>query len=211
MEISKGIAVDPRDIDDPFCRYKMDPLRVQIERGSTVFPNLREVSAKLYRDPEILIKYFSVVLSVPYKEHDNNRNGSGSTYYLPGKHVNSTLNFQTLLYDFIEKAVLCPACRNPQTTYCVLGSGGRSGGKAKKGGGNNSIGLDCCSCGHVGDITSTLSEKMITFVGRKVVEEEEKRVRAFKELVSGLDLVECNGRGRIREEEESSWRSLLAR
>jgi translation initiation factor 2 beta subunit (eIF-2beta)/eIF-5 len=75
----------------------------------TVIPNVAEVASALHRDPAEVTKFFGCEL------------GSQTTYntdtdraVVNGSHT--TPDLQNLLFKYIEKFVLCPSCRLPETS-----------------------------------------------------------------------------------------------
>jgi translation initiation factor 2 beta subunit (eIF-2beta)/eIF-5 len=104
----------PRDVEDPFYRYKMPILVTKVEgRGNgiyTVLENLAAVGKALGRPPEHLLKYFATELSCASKT-------MSGRFILTGKH--ETLNWA--IDKFIDGFVLCGKCKNPETDVAVKG------------------------------------------------------------------------------------------
>ncbi len=119
-----------RQDQDPFNRYKMEQLMVQIlGKGNgvkTAITNLHNIAKSLNRPPDCLMKFLSCEL------------GAGSccknnTYTINGQHTPAEL--QDTLDRFIAKFVLCTDCENPETKLVV---------KSKK------LYRHCTACGHLG-------------------------------------------------------------
>lgn len=115
------IHIDPEAANDPFYRYKMTPLHTVVRNGCTELSNLEQVAREIDRDPDVLVKFFSQTLGCRAK----------NKYVLSGTHLVADL--QAHLYRFIEELVLCPSCRNPETTFR---------------GGKTSLVLMCRACGN---------------------------------------------------------------
>ncbi|KAF2456368.1 putative eukaryotic translation initiation factor 5 [Lineolata rhizophorae] len=102
----------PRDVSDPFYRYKMERLLSKIEgKGNgikTVVANLPSVSTSLARPPSYVIKYFGFELGA-----QTNNNPADDRWIINGAHDSGKLQDQ--LDGFISKFVLCKKCRNPET------------------------------------------------------------------------------------------------
>jgi len=103
-------------VDDPEYRYKMPAIIGKVEgRGNgikTAIPNMTQVALALHRDPGEVTKFFGCEL------------GAQTTWVLDtersivnGAHTTSDL--QVNLFKYIEKFVLCPNCRLPETDYKV--------------------------------------------------------------------------------------------
>lgn len=101
-----------RDVDDKFYRYKMPELLTKIEgKGNgikTVLPNISDVSRSLSRPPAYPTKFFGCELGAqtPMDEKVDR-------YIVNGAH--EAVRLRELLDAFIDKFVLCGACKNPET------------------------------------------------------------------------------------------------
>ncbi|RVD91596.1 eukaryotic translation initiation factor 5 [Tubulinosema ratisbonensis] len=105
----KKIPVN-RNIKDDFYRYKMQALQIKKE-GKTqkiVLINLNEIAKDLKRNPSIILKYFSIELGTQAKSEKG-------AYKINGNFSLELL--QSLIYDFIDKYVLCAQCNNPETFF----------------------------------------------------------------------------------------------
>lgn len=103
------INIDPRNRDG-FGRYKMPRLLVQVEKGSrTVLINLNAVAKSLDRSPTDLSKFLRCQLSTQVNDRPKE-----DRYIFSGVHLQDT--FQSYLYDYIDRFVLCTICGNPETS-----------------------------------------------------------------------------------------------
>lgn len=103
---------------DPWYRYKMPPLQTTVGKANTtVIKNIDQVAKSLHRSPKEIIKFLAIELAVASFHNKKDCNAS-----LKGMH--SVKNLQTLLAEYIELCVLCPAptCGLPETKYVVQGS-----------------------------------------------------------------------------------------
>jgi translation initiation factor 5 len=95
--------------DDDHYRYKRPKLVVKIESSGngvkTKIVNIDEVSVSLYRQSDVLVKYFSYSLGTIAEKNDT----------LKGHHTYEILN--NLLETFIEKYVQCVLCKIPETDF----------------------------------------------------------------------------------------------
>lgn len=119
-----------RDNPDPFYRYKMPAITSKIEgRGNgirTAVINASDVARALSRPPSYVIKYFGSELGAQTQfSEDKDR------YLVNGQHDSATL--QDSLDGFINRFVLCEACKNPETELLISKSG--------------DITRDCKACG----------------------------------------------------------------
>lgn len=98
--------------DDIFYRYKMPLLQAKIEgKGNgikTVVTNMPELAQALRRPPEYVTKFLGVELGA-----QTIMNAEAGRYIVNGAH--DTQRLRDLLCRFINKYVLCEACRNPET------------------------------------------------------------------------------------------------
>ena len=103
-------------IDDPEYRYKMPAVFGKVEGSGngikTAIPNITDVGTSLYRSPAEVNKFFGCEL------------GAQTTYsadtdraIVNGQHTDAVL--QELVHRYIEKFVLCPNCRLPETDYKI--------------------------------------------------------------------------------------------
>ncbi|KAJ2766761.1 eukaryotic translation initiation factor 5 [Coemansia nantahalensis] len=106
----------PRDVKDPFYRYRMPLLQSKVEgKGNgikTVLPNIVDVAKALSRPPGYPTKYFGNELGAQTKVE-----GADEKFIVNGAHDSEKL--QTLLDGFIERFVLCGSCRNPETDLSI--------------------------------------------------------------------------------------------
>ncbi|KAJ2383861.1 eukaryotic translation initiation factor 5, partial [Coemansia sp. RSA 2603] len=105
-----------RDTQDTFYRYKMPRLQGKIEgKGNgikTVLPNIVDVSRALSRPPSYATKYFGYELGAQTKNDEKIEK-----FIVNGAHEVPKL--QELLYDFIDRFVLCGDCKNPETDLII--------------------------------------------------------------------------------------------
>ncbi|KAI9823534.1 MAG: hypothetical protein M1819_001335 [Sarea resinae] len=134
----------PRDVKDPFYRYKMERLQSKIEgKGNgikTVVANLTSVSQSLSRPPSYVIKYFGFELGA-----QTNTNPTDDRWIINGAHDSSKL--QDYLDGFISRFVLCKKCKNPETDVVIK---------------DGHIILDCKACGERSDVDLRL--KLSSFI-----------------------------------------------
>lgn len=133
-----------RDVDDKFYRYKMPALLTKIEgRGNgikTVIPNMDDVAKALSRPPEYPTKFFGCELGAQTTM-------ANDRYIVNGQHTADRL--RELLDTFIDKFVLCPSCKNPETVLII---------DVKK----EDIGRDCKACGAQTKVD--MRHKLTTFI-----------------------------------------------
>jgi translation initiation factor 5 len=118
--MSQLLNIDPQKKDDMFYRYKMPAIVTKIEGSGngikTVFPNIRDVCAKLNRPPEVLNKFFGYELGAQSTFLKND-----DKFLVMGSHTQQRI--QDRVYEFISRLVLCKQCRNPETDPHVEGKG----------------------------------------------------------------------------------------
>ncbi|KAK3066976.1 hypothetical protein LTS18_001375, partial [Coniosporium uncinatum] len=128
----------PRDVADPFYRYKMERIQSKIEgKGNgikTVIVNLSGVAASLARPPSYVIKYFGFELGA-----QTNNNPADDRWIVNGAHEAGKL--QEYLDGFISKFVLCKKCKNPETEVHIK---------------DGDITLDCKACGQISPVDARL-------------------------------------------------------
>lgn len=116
-------------IDDPEYRYKMPAVFGKVEGSGngikTAIPNISDVGLSLHRGPAEVNKFFGCEL------------GAQTTYSVDtdraivnGQHTDGVL--QELVHRYIDKFVLCPNCRLPETEYKIK---------------NGTIWHKCAACG----------------------------------------------------------------
>ncbi|KAI0030340.1 domain found in IF2B/IF5-domain-containing protein [Vararia minispora EC-137] len=110
--MAAGIVNIRRDVDDKFYRYRMPLLLTKIEgKGNgikTVIPNMSDVARALSRPPTYPTKFFGSELGAQTSVDEKN-----DRYIVNGAHDATRL--RELLDGFIDKFVLCGACKNPET------------------------------------------------------------------------------------------------
>ncbi|KAI0825405.1 eukaryotic translation initiation factor 5 [Trametes gibbosa] len=140
-----GVVNIRRDVDDKFYRYRMPVLLTKIEgKGNgikTVIPNMSDVARALSRPPAYPTKFFGCELGAQTSFDEKN-----DRYIVNGAHDAAKL--RELLDGFIEKFVLCRACKNPETDLIITKS--------------DDIIRDCKACGERTGVD--MRHKLTTFI-----------------------------------------------
>jgi len=95
---------------DTEYRYKMHPLVVKTESGTTVLVNIVEVAKELNRSALEISKFFGIELGSQTTFDEKT-----GRYTVNGGRIASDL--QTRLKVYVEKFVLCGGCKKPETRY----------------------------------------------------------------------------------------------
>ncbi|EPQ61189.1 eukaryotic translation initiation factor 5 [Gloeophyllum trabeum ATCC 11539] len=134
-----------RDVDDKFYRYRMPLLMTKIEgKGNgikTVIPNMSDVARALSRPPSYPTKFFGCELGAQTSFDEKS-----DRYIVNGAHDAAKL--RELLDAFIDKFVLCKACKNPETNLIITK--------------NDDIIRDCKACGERSGVD--MRHKLTTFI-----------------------------------------------
>ncbi|CCA73908.1 probable TIF5-translation initiation factor eIF5 [Serendipita indica DSM 11827] len=142
---SAGVVNIRRDVDDVFYRYRMPVMLTKVEgRGNgikTVIPNMTDVAKALSRPPQYTTKFFGCELGAQTILDDK-----ADRWIVNGEH--SADRLRELLYVFIEKFVLCAACKNPETELIITK--------------NENIIRDCKACGQQTNVD--MRHKLTTFI-----------------------------------------------
>ncbi|KII85210.1 hypothetical protein PLICRDRAFT_145990 [Plicaturopsis crispa FD-325 SS-3] len=148
MASSAGVVNIRRDVDDKFYRYRMPVLLTKIEgKGNgikTVIPNMADVARALSRPPTYPTKFFGCELGAQTSVDEKN-----DRYIVNGAHDAARL--RELLDGFIEKFVLCRACKNPETDLVVTTKNR-----------HEDIVRDCKACGELTGVD--MRHKLTTFI-----------------------------------------------
>jgi len=146
---------------DTFYRYKMPQLLVKVEgRGNgikTVIPNMVDIAKALARPPSYPTKFFGCELGAQTTLDEKNER-----YIVNGAHDANRL--RELLAAFIDKFVLCPSCKNPETDLYITKQ--------------EMIYRDCKACGHRQDVD--MRHKLTTFILRNPPENKKKSKKGSK-------------------------------
>jgi translation initiation factor 5 len=97
--------------DDPFYRYKMEEVIIVSEGVKFAFLNIEPICHALNRDPKELVSFL--------QEHFGARFQLKNGKVLISKNDLTKLVLQEAIYKFIEKNILCQACRNPETKKII--------------------------------------------------------------------------------------------
>ncbi|ODV85183.1 hypothetical protein CANARDRAFT_7832 [[Candida] arabinofermentans NRRL YB-2248] len=153
-----------RENQDPFYRYKMPPIQAKTEgRGNGIKTNVlnaAEVARALARPPAYVIKYFGFELGAQTSISEENEK-----YMINGQHDISKL--QDVLDGFINKYVLCPSCKNPETEII-----------ANK---DDTLTRDCKACGKVTKID--LRSRLSTYILKNPPKKSKKSATASANVV----------------------------
>ncbi|TFY74358.1 hypothetical protein EWM64_g9654 [Hericium alpestre] len=143
--MAAGVVNIRRDVDDKFYRYRMPLLMTKIEgKGNgikTVIPNMSDVAHALSRPPTYPTKFFGSELGAQTSIDEKN-----DRYIVNGAHDAARL--RELLDAFIDKFVLCAACKNPETDLILTK--------------NEMIVRDCKACGVRSNID--MRHKLATYI-----------------------------------------------
>ncbi|KAJ8600719.1 hypothetical protein CTAYLR_003931 [Chrysophaeum taylorii] len=131
-------------VEDPEYRYKMPRLVGKVEgRGNgikTAIPNMTQVAAALHRPAGEVTKFFGCELGAQTTWTEETERA-----IVNGAHTTQVL--QDKLSIYIEKFVLCPSCRLPETSYKIK---------------NDMIYHQCVACGFRGSVD--MQHKLTTFI-----------------------------------------------
>jgi translation initiation factor 5 len=151
-----------RDVQDSFYRYKMPKIQSKIEgKGNgikTVVPNMSDIAKALARPPLYTTKYFGFELGAQVI-----CNAEVDRYIVNGAHDAARL--QDTLDGFIEKFVLCRACKNPETELVISKTG--------------EINRDCKACGKITPVD--LRHKLANVIMKNPPEKKKKSKKGKKE------------------------------
>lgn len=151
-----------RDVDDKFYRYKMPVLQTKIEgRGNgikTVIPNMEDVARALNRPPTYPTKFFGFELGAQTTI-------ASDRYIVNGAHQADRL--RELLDAFIDKFVLCPSCKNPETEIIIKGKSG-----------HEDMSRDCKACGSI--TVMDMRHKLASFIVKNPPQKKEKGKKGKK-------------------------------
>lgn len=92
--------------NDMFYRYKMHCPKLIEHKNTKIFDNLNEICKDLNRDKKIILKFLKNKLNVNIIDKNDK-------ILLP-KTI-STDQILNNIYEYIEKYVLCPNCKLPET------------------------------------------------------------------------------------------------
>lgn len=154
---------------DMFHRYKMPVLQVKVEgKGNgikTVIPNMSDIARALARPPTYTTKFFGCELGAQTMFDEK-----VDRYIVNGAHQADRL--RELLDVFIDKFVLCPSCKNPETELVI----------ATK----DIISKDCKACGHRGLVDNR--HKLCTYILKNPPESSnKKKTKREKKTKAGND------------------------
>lgn len=103
-------------VDDPEYRYKMPAVFGKIEGSGngikTAIPNITDVALSLHRSPGEVSKFFGTELGAQTRY-----NAETDRAIVNGAHTDVVL--QGLVHRYIEKFVICPTCRLPESEYKI--------------------------------------------------------------------------------------------
>ncbi|TFK91532.1 eukaryotic translation initiation factor 5 [Polyporus arcularius HHB13444] len=156
---SAGVVNIRRDVDDKFYRYRMPVLTTKIEgKGNgikTVLPNMSDVARALSRPPTYPTKFFGCELGAQTSFDEKN-----DRYIVNGAHDATKL--RELLDGFIEKFVLCKACKNPETDLIITKT--------------DDIIRDCKACGERTGVD--MRHKLTTFIVKNPPKNPKKKSKS---------------------------------
>lgn len=99
------ISIDKKAIDDPFYRYKMEKIEVSIRNKKTVLNNLKTICNTLKTEEKILFRFIT-------KNLNTFGSSESDTYFISG--VFESKKIQEVIYNFIDKYILCKKCKFPE-------------------------------------------------------------------------------------------------
>jgi len=165
----------PSYIEDPSYRYKMPKLTTRIEgRGNgikTNMVNVCDIARSLKTNPAYITKFIGGELGAQskYSFEEDQKGKKEEKSIVNGAHETST--GQQLIDKFIDKFVLCPNCKLPETDMRV-----------KKG----FLCAKCKACGWSGDLDN--GHKLVKFIlqnEKKAKKKEKKEVEEARPVREG--------------------------
>jgi translation initiation factor 2 beta subunit (eIF-2beta)/eIF-5 len=96
--------------DDFFYRYKMpavETIYVNKKGGFTKWVNIKPICKAIYRNPSNLKSYYSKKLGIKCTINSNDE--------MEFKTIIDSAKIQKLLFDYINRNVLCKNCKSPET------------------------------------------------------------------------------------------------
>jgi len=161
-----GIVNIRRDVDDKFYRYRMPLLQTKIEgKGNgikTVVPNMSDVARALSRPPTYPTKFFGCELGAQTTFDDK-----ADRYIVNGAHDATRL--RELLDLFIDKFVLCGACKNPETDIIITKT--------------EALIKDCKACGQRTNID--MRHKLVPFILKNPPKKSKKGSKNQEDKAAG--------------------------
>ncbi|KAH3663876.1 hypothetical protein OGAPHI_005279 [Ogataea philodendri] len=134
-----------RENNDPFYRYKMPAIQAKTEgRGNGIKTNVlnaADVAKALARPTAYVIKYFGFELGALTNIDDEKEK-----FVVNGQHDAGKL--QDVLDNFINKFVLCPSCKNPETELTITK--------------DDNVMRDCKACGKI--TSCDPRQKLVTYI-----------------------------------------------
>eukprot|EP01096_Ripella_sp_DP13-Kostka_P016449 TRINITY_DN800_c0_g1_i1.p1 TRINITY_DN800_c0_g1~~TRINITY_DN800_c0_g1_i1.p1 ORF type:complete len:410 (-),score=228.03 TRINITY_DN800_c0_g1_i1:33-1148(-) len=169
------------DANDGSYRYKMPKMLTKVEgKGNgikTRIVNMNDIAKALHRKPEYVTKFFGCELGAQSKCIEKT-----GLSVVNGCHDLEAMN--TLLDQYIQKWVLCPNCRLPETDLSVNGK--------------NLIFVDCNACGHHAqcDMSSRLAVYIVKDppkqVGRKKMDKKKAKEDADDQLFNETKAIKAS-------------------
>jgi len=188
------IAIDPSCQSDPFYRYKMRQLQVQVigngKMVRTSLTNLEDVSKDLNLPPAYIPNYLAKVIGAQAKydkkKPERERGSISGEYPLP--------ELSDHLIRFIKEFVLCQKCRYPELTYSGQGN-------------KKDVRMACRSCGWKGLLSSAkdINEKFRRFVINNPPPKSASI--APKKAVPAAETVKPNGGGDTQQQQAGTTSS----
>lgn len=165
MSTKKKIVPIPKNVDDPFYRYCREILEVRYTKRNIELPNIEKVAGALERDINEICQFIKVKINRQVK-----------TNVIDGK-INVTIpNFDTkeldnnlddIVEDYINKYVVCPDCKIPETIYKIR---------------EKSVKIECKACGKLNQVDniSTL-QSYFSSIMKKYKQEKKQRKKLEKD------------------------------
>lgn len=94
------------DESDPFYRYKMTQVHINVQKTKTNFTNFDAIIKEIGRDQKQLTSFLNKYFATSWIYKDN---------CLSTTKIISKSDLQTSILEFIKQFVLCPNCKNPET------------------------------------------------------------------------------------------------
>jgi len=111
--MSQKISVNKEFLLDVNYRYKMSQVLLKYEGNGngqrTVFLNISDISEEIKRDPETIVSFIVYSLGCKFILSKEKQ------IILYGTHTKEII--QNTVFDFIDKFVICPNCKNPETYF----------------------------------------------------------------------------------------------
>ena len=171
MSSKKKFVPIPKSVDDPFYRYCREILEVNYTKRNIELPNIDKVAKALERDVNEVCQFIKLKINRQIKINTVDDRLIVTIPNFDTKELD--INIDDIVEEYINKYVVCPDCKIPETVYKIR---------------EKSVKIECKACGKLNQVDniSTLQSYFASIM-KKYKQERKQEKKLEKKQKNKLE------------------------